>query len=170
MLGLVRPQCQKVQWLKGNHHHHHTVTDTPQHAFSHCSIRRDTVHVIGELLGATHFDGNVLCSFEMACDETAWDLVEGDPNGQTHVATAQVRVSHRHTDGMRPVSPLHEYEQKDGFIPFSHPLDLHYSTSTIEGWPQISVQVWTQDKHGRNEIGTITPRRLVCTGQHTHTH
>ena len=63
-----------------------------------------------------------------------------------------------------------EYEQKDGFIPFSHPLDLHYSTSTIEGWPQISVRVWTQDKHGRNEIGTHhTPTSFALPNTRTRT-
>lgn len=34
-----------------------------------------------------------------------------------------------------------------------HPLEVHYSTSSIQGWPQVSLQVWRQDKYGRAQVG-----------------
>ena len=27
---------------------------------------------------------------------------------------------------------------------------VHYSTTTIHGWPKFSCEVWSQDEHGRN--------------------
>lgn len=42
---------------------------------------------------------------------------------------------------------------------FEHPLDLHYSCTTITGWPRLYIEVWTVDMHGRHSIagyGNIT--------------
>ena len=33
-----------------------------------------------------------------------------------------------------------------------HPIDIHYTTKGIQGWPKIKVQVWHQDMFGRNEL------------------
>lgn len=35
---------------------------------------------------------------------------------------------------------------------FSHPIDIHLSTKTIQGWPRINIEVWHQDKYGRQEV------------------
>ena len=29
---------------------------------------------------------------------------------------------------------------------------VHYSTTTIHGWPKLSCEVWSQDEHGRNTL------------------
>lgn len=35
---------------------------------------------------------------------------------------------------------------------WAHPLDLHYTTKGIQGWPKLKLQVWHQDMFGRNEL------------------
>jgi len=35
---------------------------------------------------------------------------------------------------------------------WSFPLDLHYSTSTIHGWPKFQCEVWSHDSYGRNSL------------------
>ncbi len=37
---------------------------------------------------------------------------------------------------------------------WAHPIDVHYSTKGIQGWPKIKLQVWHQDMFGRNELCT----------------
>ena len=38
-------------------------------------------------------------------------------------------------------------------------VDIHYSTTSITGWPKIRVQVFYQDMFGRNEL---------CNSQHSY--
>eukprot|EP00656_Telonema_subtile_P046442 TRINITY_DN5289_c0_g1_i5.p1 TRINITY_DN5289_c0_g1~~TRINITY_DN5289_c0_g1_i5.p1 ORF type:complete len:137 (+),score=20.16 TRINITY_DN5289_c0_g1_i5:153-563(+) len=35
---------------------------------------------------------------------------------------------------------------------WEHPFDLHLATSSVAGWPKVSVQVWSEDFYGRKEI------------------
>ncbi|TMS39052.1 hypothetical protein L596_005641 [Steinernema carpocapsae] len=35
---------------------------------------------------------------------------------------------------------------------FSHPVDFHLTTKTIQGWPRFHIQVWHFDKYGREEL------------------
>lgn len=36
---------------------------------------------------------------------------------------------------------------------FAHPVDAHYSCSSLLGWPQLLVTVWQTDDLDRHEIG-----------------
>ena len=35
---------------------------------------------------------------------------------------------------------------------WAHPIDVHYTTKGIQGWPKLKLQVWHQDMFGRNEL------------------
>ena len=35
---------------------------------------------------------------------------------------------------------------------WAHPVDLHYATSTVAGWPRMSFQVWAEDSFGIKEL------------------
>jgi len=35
---------------------------------------------------------------------------------------------------------------------WAHPLDVHYSTTTMHDWPRLVLEVWSQDYGGRNEL------------------
>lgn len=90
------------------------------------------VYVLGQILGASDFGPAPLrCRWQLVVGDEHWKSIQGETEGQTHL-----------------VLP----EDDGEFCVWSHPLETHYSTSGIEGWPQLTVQVWTQDEHKRNEI------------------
>lgn len=35
---------------------------------------------------------------------------------------------------------------------FEHPVDLHYVSGNILGWPKMYVEVWSVDSHGRHSV------------------
>ena len=38
------------------------------------------------------------------------------------------------------------------YIPLEHPIDLHYISRAIRGWPKMLIEVWQEDYDGRNTI------------------
>lgn len=32
---------------------------------------------------------------------------------------------------------------------WNHPIDVHFTTASMKGWPRIIVQLWELDKYGR---------------------
>jgi len=89
------------------------------------------VHLIGEIVGATGFpDDNLFCSFHVE-KGSHWTHVSGLEKGQT-------QVNKRHPEEQINL--------------FAHPIDIHYSTPTVVGWPKIVMQVWYQDAYGRSDF------------------
>ncbi|KAI8918872.1 B9 domain-containing protein [Entophlyctis helioformis] len=88
------------------------------------------LHIIGTLVGASEFPKSSLCCHWEVTTSESWSLVEGESTGQTHVDV-----------------PLDQ-----DLCVWSHPIDLHYATTSIAGWPKIRVQVYHQDMFGRNEL------------------
>ena len=43
---------------------------------------------------------------------------------------------------------------------FSHPVDLHYATRGLQGWPKLYVQVFHQDSFGR-WVGSLERTILI---------
>ena len=37
-------------------------------------------------------------------------------------------------------------------VVWNHPLDLCFTTSSVEAWPHLYVELWSQDEHGRNSL------------------
>ena len=38
----------------------------------------------------------------------------------------------------------------DGVQIWNHPIDVHFATANMKGWPRIIVQVWELDEYGRS--------------------
>ncbi|VDD85768.1 unnamed protein product [Enterobius vermicularis] len=88
------------------------------------------VHIIGRIVSAFGFpDQRLFCCWELELGG-GWRLIEGEKEGQTQ------------TD-------LPELEE---VAYFSHPLDIHLATKTIQGWPKFNLQIWHHDDYGRQEI------------------
>ncbi|CAM9596059.1 unnamed protein product [Chrysoparadoxa australica] len=87
------------------------------------------VHVIGEIIEGDGFGSGVSCKFRFEGGKH-WSLLEGDTSGQTHVA----------------------YAELDDAAVWNHPIDLHFATSSIQGWPRMMLQVWKLDEFGRNSL------------------
>ncbi|KAJ3222581.1 B9 domain-containing protein 2 [Clydaea vesicula] len=82
------------------------------------------LHIVGTLIGASQFPASELC-----CED--WKLLEGFESAQTQV----------------------DIPAEDSNITlWDHPIDVHYSTNSIEGWPKMQFQVYHQDSFGRNEL------------------
>ncbi|KAI8475833.1 MAG: B9 domain-containing protein [Monoraphidium minutum] len=88
------------------------------------------LHIVGQLVGASGFDGHsIFCKWGVHAGRS-WELVEGLDGGQTQADRAP-----------------------DGDIAvWGHPLDVHYVCRGLSGWPKLHVQIWAQDVHGRNEL------------------
>lgn len=88
------------------------------------------MHVIGQLSGASEFpDHRLFCKWGVHAGG-AWKLLAGNKEGQTQV----------------------DNPQNEEFAAWCHPVDLHYATKGLQGWPRLHVQVWHQDGFGRNEL------------------
>lgn len=90
------------------------------------------MHIIGEILGATGFARNGLqCTWACVADATHWRLAEGVTGGRT-----QIDASHR-----------------NGSAVWNHPIDMAFSTASLEGWPKLRFEVTYQDLFYRNIAG-----------------
>jgi len=88
------------------------------------------LHIVGQLVGATEFPSqDLFCKWSFVVGPD-WTLLEGADEGQTQVDSPQ--------DGKMAI--------------WAHPIDVHYSTKAIQGWPKLKMQVWHQDRFGRNEL------------------
>ncbi|CAG5132914.1 unnamed protein product [Candidula unifasciata] len=88
------------------------------------------VHVIGQIVGASGFPKHSLfCKWGVHCGG-AWKILSGLREGQTQVDNP---------------------ESEDAAY-FAHPIDIHFATKGIQGWPRLHFQIWHQDSFGRNEL------------------
>ncbi|KAM9800250.1 B9 domain-containing protein 2-like [Syngnathus acus] len=88
------------------------------------------VHIIGQLVGAAGFPHNSLfCKWGFHTGG-AWRLLSGSKQGQTQVDDPQTGDT----------------------AYWSHPIDVHYATKGLQGWPKLHLQVWHQDSFGRCQL------------------
>lgn len=89
------------------------------------------LHLIGQIVEADGFeDGSLFVKYTMNAG-SCWKLLEGYTQSQTHLSTPGSSGS--------PHS-------------FSHPIDVHYATRGIQGWPRLELQVWGVDWLGKCNI------------------
>ncbi|KAG7321133.1 hypothetical protein KOW79_015548 [Hemibagrus wyckioides] len=88
------------------------------------------LHIIGQIIGASGFpQSSLFCKWGIHTGG-AWRLLSGLKEGQTQVDIPQIGE----------------------MAYWSHPIDLHYSTKGLQGWPKLHVQVWHQDSFGRCQL------------------
>lgn len=95
------------------------------------------VHVIGQILEAEDFSDSSLFVKYIINAGSCWTLLEGFSEGQTALSTASTSL----TD-----------DKGDQKHPWSHPIDVHYSTKGLQGWPKIELHVWGVDWLGKCNI------------------
>jgi len=102
------------------------------------------VHFIGELLHATGFPKGVACRWRFD-DGRFWTILEGDAFGQTHTC----------------------YARDGGAAALNHPIEAHYSTHSVQGWPRLQVTVQELDMFGRaHTVGYGFAHLPTMPGQH----
>lgn len=88
------------------------------------------VHFVGQILGASGFGrANLFCRWGVHSGP-GWRLLEGFSDGRTQI----------------------DHPQDEEMSIWAHPLDLHFATSTIAGWPRLHFEVWSEDLFGRKEL------------------
>ncbi|OQR85337.1 B9 domain-containing protein 2-like [Achlya hypogyna] len=105
------------------------------------------VHVLGEVVGGSGYDRpSAFCIWRLVKDDHYWSVVRGADNGQTQQAMEQ-----RTCAGVD--------------VLWAHPIDIHLATSSIRGWPKITLEVWHETADGRKELcGYGTCRIPTTTG------
>jgi hypothetical protein len=58
----------------------------------------------------------------------AWSFLAGDDTSQTQYAASD----------------------DDGGHVWNHPIDVHFATASMQGWPRIIMQLWELDEYGRS--------------------
>lgn len=85
------------------------------------------LHIIGQIVGGSGFpQTSLFCKWGVHTGG-AWRLLSGLKEGQTQV----------------------DIPQTGEMAYWSHPIDLHYATKGLQGWPKLHFQVWHQDSFGR---------------------
>ena len=88
------------------------------------------VHLIGQLIGASEFPNQSLfCRWSIQTGG-AWAVIQGLKEGQTQVDC-----------------PVEGEQETTSF--WSHPIDVHFATRGLQGWPKLVVQVYHQDSYCR---------------------
>lgn len=55
----------------------------------------------------------------------SWSLLEGEDSSQTQYTASEV---------------------------WNHPIDVHFASTSMEGWPRLILQVWSLDSYGRSML------------------
>jgi B9 protein. len=96
------------------------------------------VHFLGEIKSGCGFSGySLTCKWFVDWGTTTWSLLEGSQEGQTQFAT---------TNSSPP-----DNTSSSTFV-WNHPIDLHFTTANMKGWPRIILQVWNLDSYGNASI------------------
>jgi hypothetical protein len=53
------------------------------------------------------------------------------------------------------ILPIFQYQDMEADMDavWQHPIDSHYSVSSVQGWPKLGVEVWYEDQHGTLQLG-----------------
>lgn len=99
------------------------------------------VHLIGQVLEASGFDEKSLFAKWSLQTTSNWTVLEGFKDGQTHLS-----------DIFNIQAPADEGELNRNRYIWSHPIDIHYVTKGLSGWPRFEFQVWGVDWMGKTNI------------------
>ena len=90
------------------------------------------VHLIGQIVEATDFQERSLFAKWSFNSGSCWQVLEGFTEGQTHLSTITSSDETSHS--------------------WSHPIDVHYVTHGLQGWPRLEFQLWGVDWLGKCNI------------------
>lgn len=91
--------------------------------------KQPEVYILGEILGGSGFGKGVSCVWQVQPGSN-WNYYDGLEQGQTH----------------------YDYPDDGNSAVWGHPIQIHYGTNSVQGWPKIIMQVWKLDFFGRSEL------------------
>ncbi|CAG9313760.1 unnamed protein product [Blepharisma stoltei] len=101
------------------------------------------VHFIGQIVAGTQFDtsAGLFCEIHLEYGDQWRELPNRSEQG------IQTQTS---------------YPSVDELIVWAHPIDLHFSTNSIFGWPKFIIRVWRLDDVGRIDLLSYGVTALPC--------
>lgn len=125
---------------------------TPRSLTSNIDLLEPEVHLIGEIVGSSGFDDpGTFCAFEIKRGKE-WQLVGGDEKGQTQVDYPEVGiVCNGH--GLSLAHCCLVLQDEEDMTIWNHPIDLHYYTKSLQGWPKLVIEVWKLDSYSQKKLG-----------------
>lgn len=86
--------------------------------------------ITGEISRGSNFPGySMYCSYEIIVGNQ-WKAISGTTSGNTHVMEWGL----------------------DGTVSWSTPIDAHFAFQSVQGWPKISLRVWSLDYYDRKDL------------------
>jgi len=113
------------------------------------------VHFIGNILEATDFsDESSLFARWTLNSGSCWRALEGYTQGQTQLATRSVKYKPSSIDQASEGEENLALRDEGKVIchSWSHPIDVHYITKGLQGWPKLEFQVWDVNWLGKCNI------------------
>lgn len=103
------------------------------------------IHLIGQILEAADFEETGLFLKYQIVAGAGWQAIEGLADGQTQLAdgVSQVRRAAGEEGAPTTTTAIHSW---------SHPIDIHYATQSLQGWPRFEFQLWGVDWLGKCNI------------------
>ncbi|KAL3314945.1 B9 domain-containing protein 2 [Cichlidogyrus casuarinus] len=88
------------------------------------------VHIIGQIISASEFpETSLFCKWAITSGN-AWKLISGLNEGQTQLDIPMAG--------------------EEAFL--CHPVDVHYATKGLQGWPKLYFQIWSNNWVGKNNL------------------
>ena len=97
------------------------------------------MHLIGEIKFGHGFGPGVSCKWRVDYGKH-WGVLEGIADGHSQTAYGP-----ENTDSV-----------------WNHPIDLHFQTTTMQGWPKLIVQIQELDSYGRVHVIAHGFAHLPC--------
>ena len=91
------------------------------------------LHIIGEIISGDGFGSGISCRWILETGKY-WSHVSGEQFGQTQTVYRN------------------EWQPFTDALTWNHPVDVHYTTNSIQGWPRLLVQVSGLDQFSRLRV------------------
>ncbi len=112
------------------------------------------VSIIGALRGASFLPPGAtaaFCRWQLQVGP-GWTLTSGASSGQTQLAEVDRRAGGWGVPPLSLTGECYEAAAGAGAALWEHPIDAHFTCTSLGGWPQLVVTVWAQDALARNEV------------------
>lgn len=108
------------------------------------AVNEPELHIIGEIDGGIDFGSGVCCRWQLDFGPM-WEPLSGFVEGQTQI----------------------DYPVDGDSVVWSHPIDVHFLSKGIQGWPRILIQVWQMDEFGQVNLRGYGFAHIPCaSGSH----
>lgn len=100
------------------------------------------LYIIGQILSASDFvEPNLFCVWSLQFGKN-WTCVEGENKSTYQLPVFNTPCLPGTTEGQSITDISRVVDNQSIFI---HPLDIHLSSLSIQGWPKLHVEVWTKN-------------------------